>query len=136
MPASLKFTFLSQWWGFCLLYSVPVAAVLLLSVTFNLPNWLTMGIFILGLCSLFANLKSFHQFKHCVIAIGKDTDAALEDDWHDLHHIRRKAFIIAGFPAWIGALGACLGLDGIAALLLLAASVLQLLFYRIPQQLK
>lgn len=136
MPASLRFTFLAQWWGFFLLYSVPLAAVLLLGESFAMPYWLVLSVFILGLLSLFANLKNFHRFKHCVIAIGKDKQAALDEQWDDLHHARRRAFIVAGFPAWIGTLGYSLGLEAIASLLLLLGSVLQLMLYRIPMQLK
>ncbi|MFT0211690.1 hypothetical protein VQ643_03625 [Pseudomonas sp. F1_0610] len=136
MPASLKFTFLAQWWGFLLLYAVPVTAVLLLGESFEMPYWFVLSIFILGLLSLFANLKGFHRFKHCVIAMGKNDSTVLDEQWDDLHQARRRAFIVAGFPAWIGTLGYIFGLEGVAVLLLLLGSLLQLMLYRIPLQLK
>lgn len=94
-------------------------------------------LFAAGLASLFFSLPAFTRFKHALIA----TEQALGDSaepaaWAQLRRIRRRALLIASLPAWLAAVGALLGMEPVARLLLVLGSLSLLILYRIPRQLR
>ncbi|WP_312942661.1 hypothetical protein [Stutzerimonas balearica] len=92
--------------------------------------------FALGLVGLFPSLGRFTAFKHQLIAteqaLGSDREAQA---WADLRRVRRRGLLVASLPGWSAALGALCGLEPIARLLLVGASLVLFLLYRIPRQL-
>jgi hypothetical protein len=92
--------------------------------------------FALGLVGLFPSLGRFTAFKHQLIAteqaLGSDREAQA---WADLRRVRRRGLLVASLPGWSAALGALRGLEPIARLLLVGASLVLFLLYRIPRQL-
>jgi len=92
--------------------------------------------FALGLVGLFPSLGRFTAFKHQLIAteqaLGSDLEAQA---WADLRRVRRRGLLVASLPGWSAALGALCGLEPIARLLLVGASLVLFLLYRIPRQL-
>ncbi|MGN2622384.1 hypothetical protein [Stutzerimonas balearica] len=92
--------------------------------------------FALGLVGLFPSLGCFTAFKHQLIAteqaLGSDREAQA---WADLRRVRRRGLLVASLPGWSAALGALCGLEPIARLLLVGASLVLFLLYRIPRQL-
>lgn len=92
--------------------------------------------FALGLVGLFPSLGRFTAFKHQLIAteqaLGSDREA---QTWADLRRVRRRGLLVASLPGWSAALGALCGLEPIARLLLVGASLVLFLLYRIPRQL-
>ncbi|MFB8829911.1 MFS transporter [Azotobacter sp. CWF10] len=126
-----------SWWLQPGLYLLPA---LLLGVSRGslgtLPVQLGLPLFGLGLLSLFVSLSLFRTYKHALITTGNALGSAAEPDaWTRLAACRRRALLAAGLPAWIGALGLWFGLEGIAVLLLCAASLTLWLLYRLPRQL-
>jgi hypothetical protein len=92
--------------------------------------------FALGLVALFPSLGRFTAFKHQLIAteqaLGSDREAQA---WAALRRVRRRGLQVASLPGWSAALGALCGLEPIARLLLVGASLVLFLLYRIPRQL-
>ncbi|TBU94577.1 hypothetical protein [Stutzerimonas kirkiae] len=93
-------------------------------------------LFSLGLALLFFSLPRFNAFKHALIDMERALGSGREEDaWRHLAKVRRRALPCAALPAWLGALGMPAGLEPVAAYLLLTASLVLLLLYRIPGQL-
>lgn len=94
-------------------------------------------LFGLGLASLFLSLPRFTAYKHALIATEKSFGSADEDRaWATLRQMRRRALMVASLPAWLAAVGAPLGLEPVAQLLLTFGTLVLLLLYRTPRQLQ
>lgn len=94
-------------------------------------------LFAAGLASLFFSLPAFTRFKHALIATEQALgDTAEPEAWAQLRRIRRRALLIASWPAWLAAVGAPLGMEPVARLLLVLGSFTLLVLYRIPRQLR
>ncbi|QLF92790.1 hypothetical protein HW090_06125 [Pseudomonas sp. ABC1] len=92
--------------------------------------------FLLGLGVLFLSLPRFTEYKHALIDMERALGQAREAEaWARLASVRRRALLVAALPAWLGAVGALFGLEPIASYLLVAASLVLLLLYRLPRQL-
>ncbi|KFE57320.1 hypothetical protein [Pseudomonas syringae] len=127
---------LAWWWQLVLTLS----PLFVISNTFDSRNAilpvLAMPIFVAGLASMFVSLKPFGRYKHALIATGAARDTPEEPAaWINLADARRTAFLAAGLPAWIAALGVFVGLELVPLLLLGFSSVVLLYLYRIPRQL-
>ncbi|MBT8768025.1 MFS transporter [Metapseudomonas boanensis] len=127
----------AAWW--CQL-GLTLSPLFLVSLLFGdrepLLPVLQMPMFIAGLASMFLSLRLFSGYKRALVA----TEAALDGPeepaaWEALANSRRRAFLAAGLPAWIAALGVFVGLNGVALFLLALSSVVLLYLYRIPRQL-
>ena len=130
-----RFT-LAWWWQLVL----TLAPLFVVSNTFDSSNAvfpvLAMPFFVVGLISMFISLKPFGRYKHALIATGAARDTLEEPAaWIALADARRTAFLAAGLPAWIAALGVFVGLELVPLLLLGFSSVVLLYLYRIPRQL-
>lgn len=130
-----RFT-LAWWWQLVL----TLAPLFVVSSSFDSSNailpMLAMPFFVAGLISMFVSLKPFGRYKHALIATGAARDTAEESAaWIALADARRTAFLAAGLPAWIAALGVFVGLELVPLLLLGFSSVVLLYLYRIPRQL-
>lgn len=55
--------------------------------------------------------------------------------WIDLAARRRAAFLVAGLPAWVGALAVFVGLEAVPLMLLALSTAVLFYLYRIPRQL-
>lgn len=113
-----------------------VVPVLLLGRLAPLAADWGLALFALGLLALFPSLRSFTAYKHGLIATeqalgGADEDAA----WADLRRIRRRGLLVASLPGWLAALGALFGMEPVARLLLVFASLVLFVLYCIPRQL-
>lgn len=65
----------------------------------------------------------------------KSLDTAQEPAaWDELVHVRRRALLAAGLPAWIAALAVFVGLEGVPLLLLGLSTLVLFYLYRIPRQ--
>jgi len=94
-------------------------------------------LFAAGLASLFFSLPAFTRFKHALIATEQALgDTAEPEAWAQLRRIRRRALLIASWPAWLAALGALFSMEPVARLLLVLGSLTLLVLYRIPRQLR
>ena len=126
-----------EWWrwlGFAL------APLLFLNLLFGasqaLGTVLEMPLFIAGVASMFVSLPLFSAYKRALIATEQALDSEAERDaWLELARQRRKAFLGAALPAWIGAIALFTGLHAVALFLLAMSSVVLLCLYRIPRQL-
>ena len=126
-----------EWWrwlGFAL------APLLFLNLLFGdsqaLGTVLEMPLFIAGVASMFVSLPLFSAYKRALIATEQALDSEAERDaWLELAQQRRKAFLGACLPAWIGAIALFTGLHAVALFLLAMSSVVLLCLYRIPRQL-
>ena len=130
-----RFT-LAWWWQLVL----TLAPLFVVSNTFDSSNAvfpvLAMPLFVVGLISMFVSLKPFGRYKHALIAAGAARDTSEEPAaWINLADARRAAFLAAGLPAWIAALGVFVGLELVPLLLLGFSSVVLLYLYRLPRQL-
>lgn len=98
---------------------------------------LAMPLFVIGLASLFLNLPRFTAYKHALIAtenaFGTDDESAA---WAALRGTRLRALRIAALPSWLAAIGAPIGLEPVAELLLVCGSLALLVLYRVPRQLQ
>ncbi len=127
---------LAWWWQLVL----TLAPLFVVSNAFDSNNAvfpvLAMPCFVAGLFSMFVSLKPFGRYKHALIATGAARDTPEElAAWIALADARRTAFLAAGLPAWIAALGVFFGLELVPLLLLGFSSVVLLYLYRIPRQL-
>ncbi|MDG1582182.1 MFS transporter [Pseudomonas sp. GOM6] len=126
-----------EWWrwlGFAL------APLFFLNLLFGdsqaLGSVLEMPLFIAGVASMFVSLPLFSAYKRALIATEQALDSEAERDaWLELARQRRKAFLGAVLPAWIGAIALFTGLHAVALFLLAMSSVVLLCLYRIPRQL-
>ncbi|WP_068829069.1 MFS transporter [Pseudomonas sp. BMS12] len=126
-----------EWWrwlGFAL------APLFFLNLLFGdsqaLGSVLEMPLFIAGVASMFISLPLFSGYKRALIATEQALDSDAEREaWLELARVRRKAFLGAGLPAWIGAIALFTGLHAVALFLLAMSSVVLLCLYRIPRQL-
>ena len=90
--------------------------------------------FVVGLCSFFVSLPIFRRYKKALWAMQARDEAGEPNRWSVLASAQKAGLISACLPAWIAALGTLIGLEGIAGLLLVAASVVIACLYRIPIQ--
>jgi hypothetical protein len=98
---------------------------------------LALPLFIAGLATLFLNLPRFTAYKHALIATEKALGTRQEaSDWMTLRAVRLRALWTAALPAWLAAIGAPLGLEPVAQLLLVCGSLVLLVLYRVPRQLQ
>lgn len=126
-----------EWWrwlGFAL------APVFFLNLLFGdsqaLGSVLEMPFFIAGVASMFVSLPLFSAYKRALIATEQALDSEAEREaWLELARVRRKAFLGAALPAWIGAIALFTGLNAVALFLLAMSSVVLFCLYRIPRQL-
>ena len=125
-----------SWWQQLVLTLLPLV---LINVFFGaseplLPK-LAMPLFIAGLLSMFVTLRTFAPYKHGLIHLQKSLDTAQEPAaWDELAHVRRRALLAAGLPAWIAALAVFVGLEGVPLLLLGLSTLVLFYLYRIPRQ--
>nr|WP_178088520.1 MULTISPECIES: MFS transporter [unclassified Pseudomonas] len=125
-----------SWWQQLVLTLLPLV---LINVFFGaseplLPE-LAMPLFIAGLLSMFVTLRTFAPYKHGLIHLQKSLDTAQEPAaWDELAHVRRRALLAAGLPAWIAALAVFVGLEGVPLLLLGLSTLVLFYLYRIPRQ--
>lgn len=97
---------------------------------------LALPLFIAGLLAMFPSLLLFRQYKRALVATERALGSDAEPDaWQQLASRHRKALVGAALPAWIAALAVFAGLEAVPQLLLLSASLVLLLLYRIPRQL-
>ncbi|MCP2074738.1 UNVERIFIED_ORG: hypothetical protein J2Y77_004174 [Pseudomonas lini] len=126
-----------SWWQYLALALVPLFVI---NAVFGqgeaiLPV-LAMPLFIAGVASMFVSLRFFGPYKHALIATQNALDTPEEPQaWIALAARRRVAFLVAGLPAWIGALGVFVGLEAVPLMLLALSSTVLFYLYRIPRQL-
>ncbi|ROM68650.1 MFS transporter [Pseudomonas brassicacearum] len=126
-----------SWWQYLALAVVPLFVI---NAVFGqgeaiLPV-LAMPLFIAGVASMFVSLRFFGPYKHALVATQKALDTPEEPQaWIALAARRRAAFLIAGLPAWIGALAVFVGLEAVPLMLLALSTVVLFYLYRIPRQL-
>ena len=125
-------------WLQLLLVVVPVlAANQLPELSGSDQAFLAFPLFVAGLGLLFFSLPRFSAYKHALIrteqAFDSDDEAAA---WSALRNVRLRALRIAGLPAWVAAVGAPLGVEPVAQLLLVCGSLMLLVLYRVPRQLQ
>jgi len=126
-----------SWWQYLALAVVPLFVI---NAVFGqgeaiLPV-LAMPLFIAGVASMFVSLRFFGPYKHALIATQKALDTPEEPQaWIALAARRRAAFLVAGLPAWIGALAVFVGLEAVPLMLLALSTVVLFYLYRIPRQL-
>ena len=127
-----------QGWRYLLFMVVPVlvsSQLPQLAGRFGEP--LALPLFLVGLATLFLNLPCFTAYKHSLIATEKDLGSDAEaSSWAALRAVRLRALRTAALPAWLAAIGAPLGLEPVAQVLLVSGSLVLLLLYRIPRQLQ
>lgn len=98
---------------------------------------LALPLFFIGLATLFLSLRRFTAYKHALIAAENSLNTATEAPaWDALRAVRLRALCTAALPAWIAAIGAPIGLESVAQVLLVSGSLVLLLLYRIPRQLQ
>ena len=84
---------------------------------------------------MFVTLRTIGPYKHGLIDLQKSLDTDQEAAaWDALAHVRRRALLAAGLPAWIAALGVFVGLEGVPLLLLALSTLVLFYLYRIPRQ--
>ncbi|AHL36171.1 MFS transporter [Pseudomonas brassicacearum] len=126
-----------SWWQYLALAVVPLFVI---NAVFGqgeaiLPV-LAMPLFIAGVASMFVSLRFFGPYKHALVATQKALDTPEEPQaWITLAARRRAAFLVAGLPAWIGALAVFVGLEAVPLMLLALSTVVLFYLYRIPRQL-
>ncbi|WHS59701.1 MFS transporter [Pseudomonas sp. G2-4] len=126
-----------SWWQYLALAVVPLFVI---NAVFGqgeaiLPV-LAMPLFIAGVASMFVSLRFFGPYKHALVATQKALDTPEEPQaWIALAARRRAAFLVAGLPAWIGALAVFVGLEAVPLMLLALSTVVLFYLYRIPRQL-
>ena len=124
------------WWRQLALTLAPLFLFnLLFGATFE-HGVLSMPLFIAGAASMFVSLPLFSAYKRGLIATEQALDTPEEPAaWLALAEQRRKAFLGAGLPAWIGAVAVFAGLEALPLVLLALSSIVLLCLYRIPRQL-
>jgi hypothetical protein len=126
-----------SWWQYLALALLPLFVI---NAVFGqgeaiLPV-LAMPLFIAGVASMFVSLRFFGGYKTALIATQKSLDTPEEPQaWITLATRRRAAFLVAGLPAWIGALAVFVGLEAVPLMLLALSTAVLFYLYRIPRQL-
>ncbi len=126
-----------SWWKYLALALLPLFVI---NAVFGqgeaiLPV-LAMPLFIAGVASMFVSLRFFGPYKRALIATQKALDTPEEPQaWIDLAARRRAAFLVAGLPAWVGALAVFVGLEAVPLMLLALSTAVLFYLYRIPRQL-
>ncbi|AEA71463.1 MFS transporter [Pseudomonas brassicacearum] len=126
-----------NWWKYLALALLPLFVI---NAVFGqgeaiLPV-LAMPLFIAGMASMFVSLRFFGPYKQALIATQKALDTPEEPQaWIDLAARRRAAFLVAGLPAWVGALAVFVGLEAVPLMLLALSTAVLFYLYRIPRQL-
>nr|WP_250886341.1 MULTISPECIES: MFS transporter [Pseudomonas] len=126
-----------SWWKYLALALLPLFVI---NAVFGqgeaiLPV-LAMPLFIAGVASMFVSLRFFGPYKKALIATQKALDTPEEPQaWIDLAARRRAAFLVAGLPAWVGALAVFVGLEAVPLMLLALSTAVLFYLYRIPRQL-
>jgi hypothetical protein len=126
-----------SWWQYLALALLPLFVI---NAVFGqgeaiLPV-LAMPLFIAGVASMFVSLRFFGPYKHALVATQKALDTPEEPQaWIALAARRRAAFLVAGLPAWIGALAVFVGLEAVPLMLLAVSTAVLFYLYRIPRQL-
>jgi len=125
-------------WLLFLLMVVPVlVASRLPELTGRHEALIAFPLFFAGLGLLFLSLPRFTAYKHALIhtehSFGSDAEPSA---WATLRKVRLRALRVAGLPAWVAAIGAPLGLEPVAQLLLVCGSLTLLVLYRVPRQLQ
>lgn len=126
-----------NWWQYLALALLPL---LVINAVFGdgeaIAPVLAMPFFIAGMASMFVSLKFFGGYKHGLITTQKALDTPQEPAaWTALAAERRKAFLAASLPAWIGALAVFVGLEAVPLVLLALSTAVLFYLYRIPRQL-
>lgn len=129
--------FARRWWG---LLAVALLPLLLLGAfgpqRAPLPDALAMPLFVVALLSMFVGLPLFRRFKHALIACARALDSPGEAAaWSELALAQRNGLCGALLPAWFAALGRLADLHGVPVLLLVLATLVIALLYRLPRQL-
>ncbi|MCL7462817.1 MFS transporter [Pseudomonas sp. NW5] len=128
--------FARRWWGLLILGWVPLLALRLAPEQAGLPENLAMPLFIVALTSMFVSLPLFHRYKRALIAcqraLRSDGEAAA---WQHLATTQRNGLLAALLPVWIAALGRVAELHAVPVALLLMASLVIAILYRLPRQL-
>jgi len=126
-----------SWWQYLALALLPLFVI---NAVFGqgeaiLPV-LAMPLFIAGVASMFVSLRFFGSYKQALIATQKALDTPEESQaWIDLAARRRAALLVAGLPAWVGALAVFVGLEAVPLMLLALSTAVLFYLYRIPRQL-
>nr|WP_269154890.1 MFS transporter [Pseudomonas bijieensis] len=126
-----------SWWKYLALALVPLFVInLVFGQGEAILPVLAMPLFIAGVASMFVSLRFFGPYKHALVATQKALDTPEEPQaWIALAARRRAAFLVAGLPAWIGALAVFVGLEAVPLMLLALSSTVLFYLYRIPRQL-
>ncbi len=130
--------FARRWWGLLAVALLPLA----LLGAFGpeqapLADSLAMPLFIAALLSMFVGLPLFRRYKHALIGCGRALNGPDESAaWAALALAQRHGLLGALLPAWFAALGRLADLHGVPVLLLVFASVLIAILYRLPRQLR
>ena len=125
------------WWKYLALALLPLFVInLVFGQGEAILPVLAMPLFIAGMASMFVSLRFFGPYKQALIATQKALDTPQEPQaWITLAARRRTAFLVAGLPAWIGALAVFVGLEAVPLMLLALSSAVLFYLYRIPRQL-
>ena len=126
-----------SWWKYLALALLPLFVI---NAVFGegeaIIPVLAMPLFIAGVASMFVSLRFFGPYKPALIATQKALDTPEEPQaWIDLAARRRAAFLVAGLPAWVGALAVFVGLEAVPLMLLALSTTVLFYLYRIPRQL-
>ncbi|MCK1793831.1 MFS transporter [Pseudomonas violetae] len=126
-----------NWWQYLALALAPLFVINgLFGDSEPILPVLAMPLFIAGVASMFVSLKFFGAYKHGLIATQKALDTPEEPvAWISLAAKRRTALLVAGLPAWIGALAVFVGLEAVPLFLLALSTAVLFYLYRIPRQL-
>ena len=132
-----RLTFARRWWG---LLAVAMLPLILLGAfgpaQAPLPDSLAMPLFITALLSMFVGLPLFRRFKLALIACARARNTPDEAaGWGALALAQRNGLLGALLPAWFAALGRLADLHAVPVLLLVLASVVIAILYRLPRQL-
>ena len=134
--ATRRPAFARRWWGLLALAVLPLALLAALPAAAPLAGQLAMPLFVVALCAMFVSLPLFRRYKHALIACSRSLGAAGEDAaWAALAQTQRNGLLGALLPAWLAALGRLAGLHGVPVLLLVFASLVIAILYRLPRQL-
>jgi hypothetical protein len=126
-----------SWWKYLALALLPLFVInLVFGQGEAILPVLAMPLFIAGVASMFVSLRFFGAYKHALIATQNALDTPEEPQaWITLAACRRVAFLVAGLPAWIGALAVFVGLEAVPLMLLALSSAVLFYLYRLPRQL-
>lgn len=130
--------FARRWWALLALALLPLALLAALGPQqAPLPGSLAMPLFVAALLAMFVGLPLFRRFKHALIACGRALDTPGEAAaWGELAQAQRNGLLGALLPAWFAALGRLADLHGVPVLLLVFASLVIAILYRLPRQLR